>query len=198
MSQRPTPFPGYLAILAIVALACAMLFTAVTAHANAPTLHETITSAVPGIASKREAIVDADELANAVVEVSKGNRQWAALLLTLGASESAWSERIRLGVYRDHEGDSFRDRDGAIQHRAWGVLQVHKSTLNASVWGSPVLLDQVREGSRLARGAFYMCKRAGVPFPLGVFRALGGRGCSSPLPGEEKRMALFARLMRRL
>lgn len=187
------------AIVAAFLAALGLVFGLIgVAHSSALTLHESITTAVSSIGSKREPTVDANEIADAVIDVSKGNRQWIALLLTLGASESAWSERIRLGGYSDHEGDSFRDADGTIQHRAWGVLQVHKSTLNASVWGSPVLLDQVREGSRLARGAFYMCKRAGVPFPLGVFRALGGRGCTSPLPGEEKRMAMYARLVRRL
>ena len=167
-------------------------------HASPHTLHETIAAAVPTIGSKREPVVDADELADAVIAVSNGNRQWAALILALGASESAWSERIRLGAYRDREGDSFRDADGTIQHRAWGVLQVHKSTLNASVWGSTVLLDQVREGSRIARGAFFMCKRAGVPFPLGVFRAVGTGSCTMALKGEEQRVALYNRLLRRL
>lgn len=165
----------------------------------ARSLVDRIVAVVPSIASKSEPSVDARELAEAVDAVSKGDPRWAALLLTIAASESALSDRIRRGEFREHEGDSYRDKDGSIQHRAWGVLQVHRSAFNASVWGSPLLSDQVREGSRLARGFVGMCKRAGVPFPLGVFRALGnGRSCTQRLKGEERRVALYSKLVRSL
>lgn len=188
---------AWAAIAIFIAVAVSYVFAG-QAHANAPTLHETIVAAVPSLGSKKEPTVDADDFAYAIVDVANGNRQWVALLMTIAISESALSERVRLDQYFPHEGDSFVDTDGSIGHRASGLWQVHRNSTNADVWGSHDLTVQAKMASRLARGAFYMCKRAGVPFPLGVFRALGSGSCTMPLPGEEKRMALFSRLMRRL
>jgi hypothetical protein len=181
---------GWATVLFLAALALGMALSA-TVHASALSFEERIAALVPSVASRREASVDAAELASAIADVSKGSPEWAALLLTLAHHETALSARIAGGGCRV---DS-RECDGG---RAWGLLQVHRSTLNAAVWGSTDIRDQVREGSRIARGAFYMCKRAGVSFPIGVFRAMGGRGCYGTLPGEQQRLATFNRLRRRL
>lgn len=158
------------------------------AHANAPTLHETIAAAVPSLGSKREPTVDAEELADAVTAATP-NRQWAALLLTIASHESALSARIARGECRKHECD---------HGRAWGLWQAWKAPHNEAVWGSPDITVQAREASHIAHQYFNMCKTSGVPFPLSTMRAYAGHGCSTPIKGEDARMRTFERLMRRL
>ncbi|MEO8917628.1 MAG: hypothetical protein ABI488_09400, partial [Polyangiaceae bacterium] len=68
------------------------------------------------MASKKDEPVDPRELAEAIAAVPKISREWAALILTVAAHESALSARIARGEYRDFEGDSFRNRDGKVQH----------------------------------------------------------------------------------
>ena len=110
-------------------------------------------------------------------------------MLTLASHESGLSARIASGHCRPDECD---------QGRAWGVLQVHRYDFNASVWGSTNLDDQVREGARIARSKAAQCERAGVPFPLGVFRAMGGRKCRAKLKDEKRRMATYHRVLAEL
>lgn len=188
------------AVIALAILGMIMFFTAVAKSEVAPpvTFVDRLVALQPSFANKKDPPVDAREFAEAVDAVAKGNRQWAALITTLAIHEGGLSDRIRRGEYTRHEGDSFVDKNGDVQHKAWGLLQVHRSSLNADVFGSLEIRDQIREGSRIARGMFYMCKTAGVPFPLGVFRAMGGHGCHVTLKGEQARVATFNRVLARL
>lgn len=186
---RPTPIPGYIALITVFALAFAMLITCATVHANAPTLSERIVAVVPSIGSKREPTVDAGELAEAVIEVSKGNRQWAALLLTVAAHESALSARIAGGGCRIHECD---------QGRAAGLFQIHRNEQNVDTWGSTDLAVQTREASRMLRQAFYRCGALHEGWQLQTLRAYAGKRCSEPLRGEGERVATYRKVLARL
>lgn len=190
--------PDSIAWLVIAYCVAVSLTLCAVGHAETPTLTERVAIEAQSLGSKREPIVDTADFAAAVVEVAKGNRQWVALLTTIAVSESALAERIRLDQYSPHEGDSYIDRDGARKHLASGLWQVHANSTNAAEWGSSDLKAQARMASRLARGAFYMCRRARVPFPLGVFRALGSGSCTMALKGEEKRMRTYSSVLSRI
>lgn len=191
---------GWCLLLFLAALGLAMAVTGIV-HAGSPppnALVERLIAVQPSLSSRKDEPVDAREFAQAVADVSKGNRQWAAFLTTLASHESGLSDRIRRGDYKSFEGDSYRDAAGELQHKSWGIFQVQRSPVNAEDFGSTDVAAQVRAGSRMARGAFYQCAKSGVPFPLGAFRALGGRGCLGKLKGEEKRVATFQRILARL
>ena len=177
---------GWLVIAYCVALA---LTLSALAHAGAPTLTERLVAAQPAFASKKDEPVDAQAFAEAVAAVAKGNRQWAALLTTIAIHESGLSARIARGECKSFECD---------HGLAWGLPQIHRTSRNASVWGSPDIAVQIREESHLARGAFELCKKSSVPFPLSTIRAYAGRGCSQAIKGEADRVATFNRLLRKL
>ena len=136
--------------------------------------------------SAKDQPVDTAELGCAIAGVTR-SREWAAFLLTLAVHESGLAERIRVGDCRPHECDG---------GRAWGLWQNWRSQQNDAVWGSPDLAVQAKAAAHLGTQMFNMCRSAGVPFPLGTFRALGGRGCKHPLPGEDKRVATYQRILK--
>lgn len=139
-------------------------------------------------ASKREAPVDPALLARAITTITP-SREWAAFLLTVAVHESALAERLRVNDCRAHECD---------HGRAWGLWQNWRTEGNGDAWGSPDLTVQAKTAAHLSKQMFNMCKRSGVPFPLGVFRALGGRGCHQPLRGEQARVATYQRILKGL
>ena len=106
---------------ACAAFAIGLWFTSF-AGAAAPSLMERLIAAQAPLQSKIDEPVDARELATAIASVPKITREWAALILTVAAHESALSARIARGEYKDYEGDSFRNREGKVQHRAWGSV----------------------------------------------------------------------------
>lgn len=192
---------AWAAIAICIAVAVSYVFAG-QAHANAPTLHETIVAAVPSLGSKKEPTVDADELADAVTAVTH-DRQWAALMLAVMANESALSARIARGEYRDREADSYRAKDGSIHHKAWGLGQLHSNKLNETAWGSKDVAVQVAETHKALRRGFYGCgaSRDGKLRSDWVARSVNGfagHSCDAVWPGLKTRLATFERLRGRL
>lgn len=181
----------WLPLVTVTALAGAMAITA-AAHSEEPpppsALIEKLVAVQPSLASRKDAPVDARELAEAIGSVTT-SPQWAAFLLTTARHEAALSARIARGECLKHECDG---------GRAWGLFQNWKSAANADVWGSPDIRVQVKAASHLSRQYYNMCRGSGVPFPLSTFRALGGHGCTLPLKGEEQRMRTYQRVLARL
>jgi len=185
---------------ACAAFAIALWFTSF-AGAEAPSLIERLVSAQKPLQSKQDEPVDPHELAAAIAAVPKISREWAALILTVAAHESALSARIARGQYRDFEGDSFKNREGKVQHRAWGLWQAHKNRLNETAWGSPDIAVQTAEAARALRRAFYQCNnggRAHSDWVRSTLNAYSGRRCDADWPGLEKRLATYQRVLRAL
>ncbi len=189
------------AIMAACAtFAIALWFTSV-AGAEAPSLLERLVVAQKPLQSKQDEPVDPQELASAIVSVPKISREWAALILTVAAHESALSARIARGEYKDYEGDSFKTREGIVQHRAWGLWQAHKNRLNEANWGSPDLTVQTTEAARALRRAFYQCNSGGrvhSDWVRSTLSSYSGRRCDAEWPGLDKRVATYQRVLRAL
>lgn len=185
--------PGWLALIAVVALACAMLLTAITARANALSLVERIVAVQPSLASKTDEPVDAVELASAITSVPRLTPEWAALLLTVAGHESALSARIAANRCKPHECD---------HGKAFGLYQGHKNALNADVWGSPDIRVQTLEAARALRSAFYTCNGGGQhlrhDWVARTINAYAGHSCDAVWPGLESRLATFKRVRARL
>ena len=170
-------------------VAVSLAFT-LAARADAPTLTERIAAVVPSLASKKDEPVDAQELAEAIASAAKGDRGWAALLLTTAASESALSARIARGDCLTNECDG---------GRAWSLYQIHANSQNAGVWGSPDISVQTTEALRMLKQAASRCHSfRNVPRATCIVRAYAGRAIDMPLRGEEKRLAMLQRVMRKL
>jgi hypothetical protein len=171
------------------------------AGAAAPSLMERLIAVQAPLQSKRDEPVDARELATAIAGVPKITREWAALILTVAAHESALSARIARGEYKDYEGDSFRNREGKLQHRAWGLWQAHKNRLNESAWGSPDIAVQTEEAARALRRAFYTCNsggRARADWVRSTLNSYSGRRCDASWPGLEKRLKTYQHVLHAL
>jgi hypothetical protein len=191
------------AILAACATFAIVLWFTSFAGATAPTLIERLVTAQAPLQSRSEEPVDPHALAEAIASVPKISREWAALILTVAAHESALSARISRDEYRDFEGDSFRSRDGKVQHRAWGLWQAHKNRLNDAAWGSPDLKVQTREAARALRRAFYTCNGAAHPhtdvdWVRSTLSSYSGRRCDAVWPGLDKRLATYERVLHSL
>ncbi|HEX3776085.1 MAG TPA: hypothetical protein VHV51_16555 [Polyangiaceae bacterium] len=171
------------------------------AGAAAPSLIERLITVQKPLQTKKDDPVDPRELATAIASVPKINREWAALILTVAAHESALSARIARGDYRDYEGDSFKNRDGKVQHRAWGLWQAHKNKLNDTVWGSADLAVQTEEAARALRRAFYQCNgrgRSHGDWVRSTLNSYSGRRCDADWPGLDKRIATYQSILRSL
>lgn len=187
-------------LAACAAFAIGLWFTSL-AGAAAPSLIERLIAAQAPLQSKADEPVDARELATAIAEVPKITREWAALILTVAGHESALSARIARGEYKDYEGDSFRNREGKLQHRAWGLWQAHRNRLNDTAWGSPDLHVQTEEAARALRRAFYQCnggKRPHTDWVRSTLNAYSGRRCDATWPGLEKRLTTYQHVLRAL
>jgi hypothetical protein len=189
------------AIVAACMTFAILLWVTSFAGAAAPSLIERLVTAQTPLQSKKDEPVDPRELAEAIAAVPKINREWAALILTVAAHESALSARIARGEYRDFEGDSFRNRDGKLQHRAWGLWQAHRNRLNDAAWGSPDIGVQTQEAARALRRAFYTCNGGSHPHTDWVRSTLtsySGRNCDAVWPGLDKRVATYQRILHAL
>ena len=185
---------------ACAAFAIFLWFTSF-AGAQAPSLIERLVTVQKPLQSKQDEPVDPRELAAAIAAVPKINREWAALILTVAAHESALSARIARGEYRDFEGDSFRNREGKVQHRAWGLWQAHRNKLNEAAWGSPDIAVQTEEASRALRRAFYQCNGGGrshADWVRSTLSSYSGRRCDADWPGLDKRLTTYQRVLRAL
>jgi hypothetical protein len=165
----------------------------VAAHSEGlppPTLVDRLVVAQAPLASRKEEAVDARELAEAIAIASKGDRGWAALLLTTAASESALSARIARGDCLKHECD---------HGLAWSLYQIHANQQNVSAWGSPDLQVQTNEALRMLKQAGNRCQKfRDVPRATCIVRAYAGRNPRMSIRGEEKRLAMFDRVLRKL
>jgi hypothetical protein len=136
-----------------------------------------------------------DAIASAIAEVSRDAprppREWAALLLTIGYHESAFSLRIHRGQCKPYECDRGRARS------AW---QLHKNLYTAPIWeqlhGIEHTAIQVRAASDALKRAYFTCSRSGVPWLQATLNAYAGRRCSSQWPGLDLRVSTFGRLSR--
>jgi len=185
---------------ACAAFAIGLWFTSF-AGATAPSLMERLIVAQAPLQSKVDEPVDPRELATAIASVPKITREWAALILTVAAHESALSARIARGEYKDYEGDSFRTRDGKVQHRAWGLWQAHKNRLNESAWGSADIGVQTEEAARALRRAFYTCNgkgRSHSDWVRTTLNSYSGRRCDASWPGLEKRLKTYQQVLHAL
>lgn len=183
---------GWFALCAVVALAGAMLLTAVV-RADAPTLADRIIAVQPSLQSKRDEPVDASELASAIIAVPKLTPDWAALLLTVASHESALSARIAANQCRAKECD---------HGKAFGLYQGHKNKLNEGVWGSTDIRVQTTEAARALRSAFYTCNGGGRPigsdWVARTINAYAGHSCDAAWPGLTARLATFKRVRAKL
>jgi len=206
--ERPTPTDGTSpldrlrrAILAACAAFAIGLWFTSFAGAAAPTLIERLVKAQGPLQSKQDEPVDAHDLAVAIAAVPKITREWAALILTVAGHESALSARIARGEYKDYEGDSFRNREGKLQHRAWGLWQAHRNRLNDTVWGSTDVSVQTAEAARALRRAFYQCNGGGRPhadWVRSTLNAYSGRRCDATWPGLTKRLQTYQHVLSQL
>jgi len=188
----------WLPLVTIAALAGAMAVTAL-ARGDAPTLADRVATLVPRYGSKSVPLVDAAEFGAAVDTACNHDRDCAARLVTMAVVESALSLSVSRSEFLPHQGDSYLDKDGTRQHRAWGTWELHKNAHNADVWGASDLLTQARAAKAAQVGALAECKAfREVPPEVGMWRILAGRGCTSMYSGAEKRMALLAQVRRRL
>lgn len=126
-------------------------------------------------------------LAQAMTEAARDRRE-LAFLIAWGWHETAYSLRIHRNECRRWECD---------RGRARGPWQLHRNGLDAQSWdklaGVENAREQALEAALRARRALRSC-----PTVEGAFRHLVGRGCSSPLPGVDKRVATFRRVIARL
>jgi hypothetical protein len=181
-----------IAMLGLAIYALVLFFLAVAAQAGQPSFEERLVDAQKLLQSKSDEPVDPAELAAAIAALPRVNRDWAALVLTIGGHESALSARIARGECKPLECDH-----GA----AWGLFQQHKNTFNADVWGSPDIGVQTREVARALRSAFYTCNGRGALRPDWIARTINGyagHSCDAVWPGLEQRLATYKRVRARL
>lgn len=185
-------------ILTMAVFALLVAFSAV-AHGDTPTLADRVAALVPRYGAKKLELVDAAEFGVAVDTACNHDRDCAARLVTMGIVESSLSLSVSRSEFLPHQGDSYTDKDGSLQHRAWGTFELHKNSHNADVWGSVDLLTQARAAKAAQAGALAECKAfREVPPEVGMWRVLAGRGCTSMYSGEKKRTDLLARVRRAL
>lgn len=172
-----------------VATSCA--FTR-AAKSESPPLVDRLVAAQPALASRTEPAVDARELAQAIASVPRVTREWAALILTIAAHESALSARIAANDCAKHECDG---------GRAFGLYQAHKNLHNADVWGSTDIRVQTLEAARGLRAGFYVCngrRKLPVDWVARTINGYAGKHCDATWPGLEQRLATFNRIVRKL
>lgn len=123
-----------------------------------------------------------DAIANAVASVAQTPDE-AAFLLAWGKAETNFSLRIHRGQCNHWECDGGRAR---------GPWQAHKNGMPDERWEKMVGIEnvdvQAQQALRHARWALHACPHDRL---RGAFRVLAGRGCSSPIKGENERVATF-------
>ena len=123
-----------------------------------------------------------EAIAGAVASVAKTPDE-AAFLLAWGNAESNFSLRIHRGDCNHWECDGGRAR---------GPWQAHKNGMPDERWEKMVGIEnvdvQAEQAIRHARWALQACPQNRI---RGAFRVLAGRGCSSPIKGENERFSTF-------
>lgn len=162
---------------------------------------------LPTFKEDRDSVAKATQLeaiTEAVATVSEkppggiSRRDWAALLVTVAYHESGLSERVMRGDFKPHEADAHMV-NGVRVHRARGLWQNHRNSLNAELWerANGDVEAQAKMADRGLRGAFWTCARSGVPWLRATLNAYGGTRCGAQWPGLDKRVATFERLVAR-
>ena len=158
--------------------------------------HAALLAAILAIASPDR--VDPEAFTSAIETASKGNPDWAALLVTVAAHESTLSSRIAAGQCKPWECDSRRTRAG-IEFRAWGLFQEHRNLNNLDVWGSTDIAVQTASAYRLLRRSYWSCKRLSsgnwVAFTINAY---AGKRCDAEWAGLDARLGTFRRVRARL
>lgn len=128
-------------------------------------------------------------VAAAVLAVARDADE-AAMLLTIGHHESAWSLAIENGVCGPKQCD--RDRQGRV--RAHSNYQLHVSaTSSRDAWEAARtdVAVATREAAFALRRALGMCRsKQGDPVRM-TLTAYAGRGCGGRLPDIEKRVETY-------
>lgn len=123
-----------------------------------------------------------EAVANAVATVARTPDE-AAFLLAWGKAETNFSLRIHRGECRQWECDSGRAR---------GPWQAHRNGMPEDRWDQMLGVEHVQvqaeQAACHARWAMYACPGDRI---RGAFRVLAGHRCSSPIRGEEDRVASF-------
>lgn len=182
---------GWVTLIALSAMGSVMFISAV-GHTEPVSLVDRLVAAQRPLASRKEEAVDPLELATAIAAVPKVTREWAALILTVAAHESALSARIAANDCAKHECDG---------GRAFGLYQAHKNTHNADVWGSSDIRVQTLEAARGLRSGFYVCngrRKLPVDWVARTINGYAGKRCDAQWPGLDQRLATFNRTVRKL
>lgn len=136
-----------------------------------------------------------DRITAAVLAIARDADE-AAMLLTIGHHESAWSLAIENGVCGPKQCD--RDRKGNV--RAHSNYQLHVSaTSSREAWEAArtdvvVATQEAAFALRRARG---MCQSTGEGV-RGVLRGYAGLGCRKRLKDEEARVKTYGRIRSKL
>jgi hypothetical protein len=135
---------------------------------------------------KREQL---EAVARAVASTAQ-TRDEAAFLLAWAKAETQFSLRIHRGQCRQWECD---------RGKARGPWQAHRNGMPEGRWSLMVGVEntqvQAEQAIQDTRWALLACPRDRI---RGAFRVLAGRSCSSPIKGEDKRVADFKWIRRRL
>jgi len=133
----------------------------------------------------------ATSIAEASREAPRPPREWAALLMTVGYHESAFSLRIQRGECKPHECDRGRARS------AW---QMHRNVFTEPVWeqlhGVEHTAVQVHAASAALKRAYFTCQKSGTHWLRATLNGYAGRRCGSEWPGLDQRAATFAQVIR--
>lgn len=205
-ARRYSPVPvwfGWSLVLMALALALAVLLMTQCAHAatnleawtqsairQLPTFHEDVTSGGRSEAKEAQLTLIASEVAKASRGAPLPPRQWAALLLTIGFHESAFSLRIHAGDCKPKECDRGKARS------PW---QLHQNNFNRESWELLVGVEntrvQVLAANELLRRVSQNCVNSTrQPTVPGILTAYAGRRCFQDWPGLNARLATFGSL----
>lgn len=129
-------------------------------------------------------------------------KEWAALVLAVGYSESTYSLRIHRGECRleKKECDAKRLKNGELVARAKSPWQMHENLFTRDTWSLMTGIEntdvQVIQASAMLQRGFHTCSRAGVPWQVAAVNGYAGRRCDAQWRGLGERLATQARLMR--
>lgn len=131
----------------------------------------------------------------AISEVSKGDKELEAMLVTVGHHESAWSLAVMNGHCLPKQCDP--DRDGVP--RAHSNYQLHRVAVTSrGAWEAARTDVRVatQEAAFVLRRMRAMCR--GKDVVRRTLTAYAGRGCGGQLPDIEKRMDTYGRVRGKL
>lgn len=190
---------GWALILGLVALALAMVLSARIAKAapsdgpimrallSLPTFHEDT-----GAEHAQEKRAQLITVANAIGAAAKGDKDLAAMLVTVAYHESAMSLRIHAGQCKPSECD---------HGLAASIFQLHSSKrIPLDEWATLASLDPeatklaAKRAAQMLIGARYICGRD----PARIMTSFAGLRCDAPWAGLAPRLQTFAKIRGRL